>query len=97
MKVLDSRVALQVDKTCTQKIGEIEIPVGAGEYERARVVSIGPEIQDQIKEGDVVYISFFDQIKEGDVVYIYPNAGKKFSIEGTEFRLVTSNEIIVIL
>lgn len=83
MKVLDSRVALQVDKTCTQKIGDIEIPVGAGEYERARVVSVGPEIQ--------------DQIKEGDVVYIYPNAGKKFSIEGTEFRLVTSNEIIVIL
>ena len=83
MKVLDSRVALQVDKTCTQKIGEIEIPVGVGEYERAKVVSVGPEIQ--------------DQIKEGDVVYIYPNAGKKFNIDGTEFRLVTSNEIIVIL
>lgn len=83
MKVLDSRIALQVDKSCTQKIGDIELPVGAGEYERATVVSVGPDLK--------------DQLKEGDVVYIYPNSGKKINIEGTELRVVTSNEIIVIL
>lgn len=84
MKVLDSRVLLQVEKACTQKIGEIEINVGVGEFEKATVLAVGPEI----KEG---------AIKAGDVVYIYPGAGKKIKHEGEEFRVVTTSEIIVIL
>lgn len=84
MKVLDSRVMLQVEKSCTQKIGDIEIPVGVGEYEKATVTAVGPDIKEE-------------HLTVGDVVYIYPNAGKKVNIDGVEYRVVTTNEIIVIL
>lgn len=84
MKVLDSRVLLQVDKACTQKIGEIEIPVGVDEFERATVIAVGPDIKEEV-------------MKPGDIVYIYPNAGKTIKHEGAEFRVVTTSEIIVIL
>lgn len=84
MKVLDSRILLQVEKACTQKIGDIEIPISVGEFEKATVLAVGPDI----KEGS---------IKEGDVVFIYPNAGKTIKHEGQEFRVVTTSEVIVIL
>ena len=84
MKVLDSRVLLQVEKACTQKIGEIEIQVGVGEFEKATVIAVGPDIKEGV-------------LKAGDVVYIYPNAGKTIKHENEEFRVVTTSEIIVIL
>ena len=84
MKVLDSRVLLQVEKACTQKIGEIEINVGVGEFERATVIAVGPDIKEEV-------------LKAGDVVYIYPGAGKKIIHEDNEYRVVTTSEVIVIL
>ena len=85
MKVLDSRILLQVEKACTQKIGEIEIQVGVGEFEKATVIAVGPDLQEK------------GSIKEGDIVYIYPGAGKTIKHEGQEFRVVTTSEVIVIL
>ena len=85
MKVLDSRVLVQVDETAsTQKIGTIEIP-GNRDAEKATVVTVGPESA--------------EHIKEGDQVLIYTGAGKEFTNEedGKKYRVVTTNEIIVIL
>lgn len=82
MKVLESRVLVQVEKACTQKIGEIEVPVGIGEYEVAKVIAVGPK-----SEGVAV----------GDTVFIYPGCGKNFMHEGQSYRAVTINEIIVVL
>ena len=75
---------LQVEKACTQKIGEIEINVGVGEFERATVIAVGPDIKEEV-------------LKAGDVVYIYPGAGKKIKHEDNEYRVVTTSEVIVIL
>lgn len=84
MKVLDGRILVQVNKEAyTQKIGEFQVAVGAGEYQVANVVAVGPRV-----EGD---------IKEGDTIYMYQNAGKEFTHEGQKYRVLTSNEVIVVL
>jgi len=84
MKVLDSRILIQVNKkACTQKIGDFEVAVGAGKFEVAQVLAVGPKL-----EGD---------IKEGDTVYIYTGSGKEFTHEGQIYRVIASNEVIVVL
>jgi len=84
MKVLDSRVLVQVDKKgYTQKIGEFEVTVGAGEYEVAKVVAVGPKVE--------------GEIHEGDTVYLYTGAGKEITVDGGKFRVITSSEVIVVL
>jgi len=83
MKVLDSRLLVQVDeKASTQKIGGIEIPADR-DVQKAVVVAVGPDIA--------------EHVKEGEEVYIYPNAGKEFTYEGKKFRVVTTSEVIVVL
>ena len=82
MKVLESRLLVQVDKSaCTQKIGEFEVAIT--DHEVAKVIAVGPKV-----EGD---------IHEGDTVYIYTGSGKEISVDNVKYRVITSNEVIVIL
>lgn len=83
MKVLDSRLLVQVDETAsTQKIGGIEIPADR-DVQKAKVIAVGPDIA--------------EHVKEGEMVYIYPNAGKEFTCDGQKLRVVTTSEVIVVL
>ncbi len=83
MKVLDSKIIVKLKEgRLTQKIGNLEMPVD--EYEVAEVIGVGPEII----EGHV---------SVGDTVYIYTGSGKVVSIEGESFRVITKNEIIIVL
>ena len=83
MKVIQSKVLVIVDKdTMTQKIGNFSVPVS--DYEKAKVVEVGEEVGS-------------DVLKSGDTVLIYPNTGKQFTHDGTEYRVITLNEIIVVL
>lgn len=86
MKVLDTRVLVQVEKsnTCTQKIGGIEIPMNNGEYEVADVIEVGENVNKEV-------------LAPGMKVYIYTGSGKKFYHEGKEYRVIAYNEIIVVL
>lgn len=84
MKVIDSKVLVQVEKgsTCTQKMGSLEVPVGAGEFEVAKVIGVGSKVE---------------EISVGDTLYIYTGSGKKFTHEMAEYRVITLNEVIVVL
>lgn len=89
MKVIGEKVLIQVDKQpelCTQKIGSLSIPVGpnAGEYEVATIKGIGEKIDPSVLE-------------VGAKIYIYFGSGKKINYEGEEYRVITLNEIIVVL
>lgn len=86
MRAIGSRIIVQVEKenTCTQKIGNFEIPSGAEEFWTATVISVGEEIKPEA-------------LKPGEKVYIYLNAGKSFFYEGKEYRVISVNEIITVL
>lgn len=86
MKVIDSKVLVQVEKdnACTQKVGSLSVPVGAGEFEVATVLGLGEKVDPEV-------------LKEGDKIYIYTGSGKKFTHEMKEYRVITLNEIIVVL
>ncbi len=83
MRVLDSKLLIK-PKTegVVEKIGNFEVPVGAGEYAVAEVVSVGDKI-----EG----------VKPGDTVYYYPNAGKELTIKNEKYRVITNSEVLVVL
>lgn len=86
MKVIDSKVLIQVEKESvyTQKVGSLSVPVGTGEFEIAKVIGTGEKVNPEI-------------LKEGDKIYIYPESGKRFTHEMQEYRVITLNEIIVVL
>lgn len=82
MKVVQSKVLVIVSKdTMTQKIGNFSVPVN--DFEKAKVVEVGEEVK--------------SPLKKDDEILIYPNSGKSFTHEGVEYRVITLNEIIVIL
>jgi co-chaperonin GroES (HSP10) len=85
MKVLESKILIQPVKKdeAVEKYGGFEVPVGAGEYSVAKVISIGPKV-----EGN---------IKEGDTVYYYPNSGKEITVTDGKYRVITSSEVLVVL
>ena len=82
MKVINSSILVKVEKGATMKIGGLEVPADAREYEVAKVYAVGEKV-----EG----------IKEGDTIYVYPGSGKKFTSEGEEYRVINSSEVIVVL
>lgn len=87
MKVLGSKLLLKVKKEdgCVQKVGGLTIPCSAGsDYESAEVLEIGDEISSP-------------NISKGDNVYIYPGSGKVIFNQGVEYRVITINDIIVVL
>lgn len=85
MKAVDNRVIIKVTKNegAVTKIGNFEIPEDSKEYETAEVIAVGPNVG--------------DGINVGDKAYIYTGAGKKFRIEGVEYRSISLSEIIVII
>jgi len=83
MKVLDSKVLIKPkSEGLVEKIGNFEVPVGAGEYAVAEVVAVGDKIEN---------------VKSGDTVYYYPNAGKELTIDGEKYRVITSSEVLVVV
>ena len=84
MKVIGSKVLVQVKKeeTCTQMIGNFKLPEN-NSYETATILGIGEEVK--------------SPIKEGDSILIYPGSGKEIEIEGNKYRVITLNEIIIVL
>lgn len=84
MKAVDNRVVIKIQKSegAVTKIGNIEIPDNANEYETAEIVSVGPNVQG---------------IEVGEKAYVYTGSGKKFRYNGEEYRTISLSEIIVIL
>lgn len=86
MKAIGTKVIVRVEKqkTGTQKVGALEIPVGAEEYWKAEVISVGDEVKPE-------------SLKPGDKIYMYLGAGKAFRIDGVEYQAISTSEIIVVL
>lgn len=87
MKVIDSKILLQVTKkcdgTCMQKIGDFSAPVDPKmAYWEAKVISVGEKVS---------------EVKVGDTILIYPEAGKEFIYEDNKYRVITSSEIIAVI
>lgn len=84
MKVLNSQVLLEIEKeeAPVERIGMLEVPAGMNkEWEKGRVITFG-DVKDLLK---------------GDEVLIYPKAGKTVKVDGKEYRVVNSSEIILVL
>ena len=84
MKPVTNKVLLKVSEAVTAetRIGGIVMKEKTPEYEKAEVIEVGNEVK---------------ELKAGDNVLIYPESGKKITIDGKKYRVVTLNEIIVIL
>lgn len=82
MKVINSSILIKVEKGATMKLGGLEVPAEAREYEIGHVLSVGSKV-----EG----------VESGDTIYFYTGSGKKFTNEGEEFRVINSSEVIVVL
>lgn len=85
MKVLNAQVLLEIEKeeAPIEKIGMLEVPVGMNkEWEKGKVISFGNQVIG---------------VEEGDKVLIYPGAGKTIKVDGKEYRVISSAEIIVVL
>lgn len=85
MKVLDTRVIVQLikdEEACT-KIGDFVLPEeNLAEYDKAKVIEVGPKVED---------------VAKGDTVYIYRGCGKEFKVDGIKYKTISSGEIIVVL
>lgn len=84
MKVLDTRVLLRMEEleTPITKIGDIEIKEDKPQWEKGEVIEFG---------------SNCTGIEKGDKVFIYPGSGKSVKVDGEDYRVISSSEIIVIL
>ena len=84
MKPVTNRILIKVSEAVTAetRIGGIVIKEKSPEYEKAEVIDFGAEV---------------NELQKGDKILIYPDAGKKITVEGEKYRVVTLNEIIVIL
>ena len=89
MKVIQSKILCKVEKNSspTTKIGRISIPNGNSEFEIAKVISVGDEVNTESNPS---------RVSEGDVIYIYPNSGKSVNVDGEEYRVINISEIILI-
>lgn len=81
MKVIQSKVLVIVDKD-TMTQKIGNFSVPVSDYEKAKVVGVGEEV---------------GELEPDDIILIYPNSGKSFTHEGIEYRVITLNEIIVVL
>ena len=86
MKAIESKILVvkenQQDEKLTEKLGGFEVPVGAGEFETYRVVSVGEKI---------------DSLKEGDVIFTYINPGHRISYEGIEYKVISITVVLAVL
>ena len=82
MKTIEGKILLEVERGCVEKIGEFMVPVDSKEYETGKVLSVGEKVVG---------------VKEGDTVNFYSGAGHTITIEGKPYRIITSNEVLVVL
>jgi co-chaperonin GroES (HSP10) len=86
MKAISSRILVveekQQDTKLTEKLNGFEVPIGAGEFETYRVISVGEEV---------------NSVKEGDIVLTYLNPGHKFSYSGVDYKVISITDILVVL
>ena len=81
MKAIDSKILVQAEGT-TEKQKIGSFEMPVTEYEVVKVLSVGEKLEN---------------IVVGDTALIYPGAGKEFTRDGQKYRVITVNEIIVIL
>lgn len=84
MKVIKSNVLIQEIKSDSPvtKVGGFVIPDDQKEYVEAKVISVGSEVK--------------EEVKEGDTILIYPKAGKKVMVDDKEYKVINVSEIILI-
>ena len=87
MKVIGNKILLRVKKAdeLIEKVGGFQVPVGAGEFEVGVVLNVGSELKEK------------GEISENDTIYLYKGAGKEFTHENQKYRVITPNEVIVVL
>lgn len=86
MKAIESKILVvkenQQDTKLTEKLGGFEVPMGAGEYETYKVVSVGEKI---------------DSLKEGDVIFTYQNPGHRLTYQGIEYKVISVTDVLAVL
>ena len=83
MRAIENKVLVQVQRNGpTEKIGSFVLPDDPSGLETATVISVGDKVE---------------SVKEGETVYIYGGAGKEFMKDGQKYRIVSLNEIVVVL
>lgn len=86
LKAVDTKILLKPikEEQLIEKVGtnKLLIPQGTGEYEEAEVISVGDQVT--------------ADIKASQRVLIYPGSGRKFTVDGEEYMVITANEIIVV-
>lgn len=82
MRTIEGKILLEVEKGCVEKIGEFVMPVDSNEYETGKVLSVGEKVVG---------------VKEGDTVNFYKGAGHTLTKDGKQYRIITSNEVLVVL
>lgn len=86
MKAIDSKILVveekRQDERLKERLGGFEIPMGAGEFEVYKVLSVGEKVE---------------SVKEGEVVITYPNPGHKFRFEDANYKVISVSDILVVL
>jgi len=75
------------DTRLSEKLGGFEVPVGAGEYETYRIVSVGQGVFDH---------EINEEFDEGDIVATYPKPGHELTYEGNTYRVISMADILVV-
>lgn len=83
MKVIKSNVLCkEIKSESVTKIGGFIVPDDQKDYKEAEVVSVGEEVVG---------------VNKGDRIFIYPNSGKKITVNGEDYRVINVSEVIIIL
>ena len=82
MKAVGSRILIMAASETTEKLKVGSFEVPVTDYEKVKILSVGEEIK---------------SLHEGDVALIYPGAGKEFTHEGQKYRVISINEVIVVI
>lgn len=85
MIAIGSKILVEKDAGVRQveKIGNLEIPGDRNDSDRYKVVSVGKEVT--------------DELKPGDIVYTYHNPGHEFREDGKSYRIISIADILVVL
>lgn len=85
MKAIDSKILVKEIKQeeLQEKIGDLIVPVGSTKDKMLfEVISVGEKVT---------------SLKEGDKVLTYYDPGHKFKQEGSEYRVISISDILVVL
>jgi len=82
MKAVGSRILVKETSTTTEKLKVGSFEVPVTDYEKVEILSVGEEIK---------------SLQEGDIALIYPGTGKEFMYDGQKYRVISINEVIVVI